>query len=156
MPVKSAALAAVTLVALALGAPATAQTAGDGLPGWMAGAWLMEDGADWADEFWSAPRGGMMIGAGRIGFGGRVDVWEHTRIVRTSDGSISFYAQPRGAAAAEFPMVTASAEAVEFANPAHDYPQRIRYWRQGQLLMAEIARIDGSDAVRWNFRPVMP
>lgn len=57
MPVKSAALAAVTLVALALGAPATAQTAGDGLPGWMAGAWLMEDGADWADEFWSAPRG---------------------------------------------------------------------------------------------------
>lgn len=56
MTVKSA-LAAVTLFVLAAGAPAAAQAADDGLPGWMAGSWLMEDGADWADEFWSAPRG---------------------------------------------------------------------------------------------------
>lgn len=147
------AIAAVMLMATASGS-AVAQVADEGLPGWMSGSWLMEDGAHWADEYWSVPRGGMMIGAGRIGFGNRIEVWEHTRIVRKADGTLSFYAQPRGAPAAEFPMVTTSAQAIEFANPAHDYPQRIRYWRQGQLLMAEIARIDGSDAVRWNFRPV--
>ena len=48
------------------------------------------------------------------------------------------------------------AEAVEFANPAHDYPQRIRYWRQGKLLMAEVSKMDGSKALRWNYRPVVP
>lgn len=33
---------------------------------------------------------------------------------------------------------------------------RIRYWRQGKLLMAEASRIDGSDVTRWNYRPVVP
>ena len=59
---------------------------------------------------------------------------------------VSFFAQPSGKPASEFPMVLRSEESVEFANANHDYPQRIRYWRQGQLLMAEISKIDGSDA----------
>ena len=41
-------------------------------------------------------------------------------------------------------------------NPAHDYPQRIRYWRQGKLLMAEFSKLDGSQTERWNYRPVVP
>jgi hypothetical protein len=39
-----------------------------------------------------------------------------------------------------------------FANPAHDYPQRIRYWLEGNALNAEISRIDGSKTVRWTYR----
>ena len=43
---------------------------------------------------------------------------------------------------------------IEFTNPAHDYPQRIRYWREGDKLIAEIALIDGKRAVSWTYEPV--
>lgn len=149
-----------TLIAAALllfAAPASAQTlAKPELPGWMAGTWMMEDGANWFDEVWTDPRGGIMLGLARIGFGPQLQSWEVTQIRFKSDGKLSFFAQPQGKPAVEFPLVLISEEAIEFANPAHDYPQRIRYWRQGQLLMAEISRIDGSDAMRFNYRPVIP
>jgi hypothetical protein len=146
------------LIALALAAsPLGAQTvAQPSLPAWMAGTWAMEDGASWADEIWTDPRGGMMMGMARMGFGPQLRSWEVTQIRVKPDGKISFFAQPGGQQAAEFPMVLISEEAIEFANPSHDYPQRIRYWRQGKLLMAEISKLDGSDAMRWNYRPVVP
>ncbi|MEP7221027.1 MAG: DUF6265 family protein [Novosphingobium sp.] len=124
------------------------------LPEWLRGTWAMEHGSAWAEEVWTAPRGGMMLGLGREGFGPDVKSWESVRIQRKPDGSLSYYAQPKGGAVVEFPMAVASDSAIEFANAAHDFPQRIRYWREGQLLMAEISRMDGSDAVRFNYRPV--
>jgi len=140
---------------LALAAPVAAQSgAPAALPAWLAGFWQSEDGIAWADETWNAPRGGIMQGMGRSGSGSRMQSWESMRIAARADGTLVFYAQPRGAAATEFPAVSIGPDAIEFANAAHDYPQRIRYWRQGQLLMAEISKIDGSDSQRWNFRPV--
>lgn len=137
-------------------APLTAQTLSrPTLPEWMAGTWVMQDGANWSDEVWTDPRGGIMLGVGRTGFGSELASWEMTQIRVKADGTISYFAQPQGKAAVEFPLVLISEEAIEFANPAHDYPQRIRYWRQGKLLMAEISRLDGSDALRWNYRPVV-
>lgn len=139
-------------VSLAL--PAAAQNgARAALPEWLAGAWQSSEGVLWTEEVWNAPRGGIMQGMGRAGAGPQVQLWESMRIALKADGTMSFYAQPKGAAATEFPAASVGEEAIEFANPAHDYPQRIRYWRQGQLLMAEISRIDGSDAQRWNYRP---
>ena len=149
------------LAMLALAAPAAPQATTapsapvTGLPGWMAGTWMTENGAIWADEMWTDPRDGMMLGIGRNGFGTKVESWEMTRIVRRADGAIVFIAQPKGAAATEFPLAVTSEQAIEFANPRHDYPQKIRYWREGQLLMAEISKMDGSDAMRWNYRPVV-
>lgn len=149
------ALAAIPFAVVPLAAaPLGAQEAGPPLPAWLAGAWLMESGAAWADEHWSAPRGGMMMGAGRTGFGPDLSQWESTRIVRKPDGRLAFIAQPSGGKASEFPLVTMSDAAIEFANPAHDFPQRIRYERVGQLLIAEISRMDGSDATRWQYRLV--
>ncbi len=148
--------------ALLLAAPAVAeQTAPTSaqnvvpLPDWLAGIWMMEDGSSWSEELWSGARGDMMLGVAKTGFGPKLESWEMTKILRKPDGKISFFAQPKGAAATEFPLTVTSEQSVEFANPAHDYPQRIRYWRQGQLLMAEISKIDGSKAMRWNYRPVM-
>jgi hypothetical protein len=126
------------------------------LPAWLAGSWTMEEGAKWADEVWMNPRGGVMLGVSRGGFGSELEHWETAQIKVKSDGTISYFAQPQGKAAVEFPMVLVSEEAIEFANAAHDFPQRIRYWRQGKLLMAEVSRLDGSDAQRWNYRPVVP
>ena len=148
-------LAALLLAATPLAAQqVAAPDPGPQLPGWIAGAWSMEDGANWADELWSAPRGEMMIGTGRSGFGPQLGSWELMRIVRKRDGLISFYAQPQGGSPTEFRMERMSEEAIDFVNEANDYPQRIRYWRQGQLLMAEISQVDGSRAQRWHYRPV--
>lgn len=143
-------------VLLLLAAPLGAQSAARSLPEWMAGTWMTEDGASWSDEVWTDARGGMMLGIARTGFGPRLESWELTQMRQKPDGSISFFIQTHGRPATEFPMVLVSDEAIEFANPSHDYPQRIRYWRQGKLLMAEVSKIDGSQAMRWNYRPVVP
>ncbi len=125
------------------------------LPGWMSGAWE-QAGSDggWSDEFWSSPRGGIMIGAARIGRDDRVTVFEHMRIIQKDDGTLVFFAQPFGRPAAEFPMVDRGNATIEFANPAHDYPQRIRYWREGDRLRARISRMDGSNAEEWDYGPM--
>jgi hypothetical protein len=140
-----------------IAAPLAAQTVAEPeLPEWMAGTWMTEDGAEWADEVWTDPRGGIMLGVSRTGFGSELKLWEVAQIRVKKDGTISLFAQPMGKAHTEFPLVLISEEAIEFANAAHDYPQRIRYWRQGKLLMAEISMLDGSKAVRWNYQPVVP
>jgi hypothetical protein len=41
---------------------------------------------------------------------------------------------------------------VTFVNAVHDYPQRIRYWREGEEMFAEISLADGSKPVRWRYR----
>ena len=133
--------------------PHPAEPVGVALPAWIAGTWAMQQGAQWADEVWLAPRGDSMIGMARAGFGPDVESWESIRIVRRA-GSLVLLAQPKGAAAIEFPLAFASAEAIEFANTANSFPQRIRYARAGQLLTIEQSRIDGSDAVWTNYRPV--
>src|SRR3546814_14940967 len=102
----------------------------------------------WADEYWTPPRGGIMVGAARIGAGEALGVFEHTRIVRKADGTLAFFAQPFGRPAAEFPMVAVGDRMIEFANPAHDYPQRIRYWREGDRLTARISLMDGRSEER--------
>lgn len=144
-----------TWLAALVAAASGAAEAPVALPGWMAGAWE-EKGADgrWADEFWTPPRGGIMIGAARIGRGERLGIFEHTRIVRRDDGTLAFIAQPRGAPPAEFPMVAADATMIEFANPAHDYPQRIRYWREEGRLKARISLFDGGKAQMWDYGPM--
>ena len=125
------------------------------LPGWMAGAWQQQSSSGaWADEYWTPPRGGMMIGAARIGRGDALTIFEHSRIVRADEGSIRFIAQPRGAPPAEFPMVAQDAAMIEFANPAHDYPQRIRYWRENGRLKARTSLMDGSKAQNWDYGPM--
>lgn len=141
------------LAALLICCAAPAGAAAPAMPAWLAGTWAMERGADWADEMWMAPRGDIMLGLGRTGFGPDLQAWETVRILRRGDALV-LVVQPKGGAAVEYPQAFASAEAIEFANPANEFPQRIRYARAGQLLTIEQSRIDGSDAVRTNYRPV--
>jgi opacity protein-like surface antigen len=144
-------LTALVLMIAPIAADAAAPAS---MPDWITGAWEMQDGSAWADETWSPARGDLMIGAGREGFGNSLRFWEMIRIARKADGTLSYLAQPRGGPVVEFSMVNVGEQSIEFANPAHDYPQRIRYWREGNLLMAETSKMDGSDAQRWNYRPM--
>lgn len=123
-------------------------------PSWMAGAWTLSDGERWAEEFWTHPRGGVMIGASREGQGETLRTWEAIRIVRKADGALAYVPMPNGGAPVEFAMVRQGPNSIEFVNPAHDFPQRIRYWREGDTLHAEIALIDGGDAIAWSYTPM--
>ncbi len=123
-------------------------------PTWLVGAWSNVDGENWTEEFWTHPRGGMMIGASREGRGETLRSWESIRILRKEDGTLVYVPMPNGGEAVEFALVRQDEQSIEFASPAHDFPQRIRYWREGDRLNAEIALIDGSRAVRWSYLPM--
>lgn len=120
-------------------------------PDWIAGAWIESKGDHWAEEFWTPMRADIMIGAGRTGKGSVLSSWESMRIERGADGVLTFWGAPQGGKPVPFRMVSSSATDIAFANPAHDYPQRIRYWRDGKRLNAEISLTDGSKAMRWSY-----
>ncbi len=123
------------------------------LPDWLTGEWQQARGDRWAEEVWTLPRGGTMIGVGRMGRGENLRSWEVMRIVRAADGSLTFRGAPEGGPATIFALVAQGVRDISFANPDHDYPQRIRYWREGRLLMAETAKMDGSEAQNWTYSP---
>lgn len=139
-------------------APLAAQRSEEpALPAWMAGCWEMRDGERWAEECWTIPRGGMMLGSGRAGTGDQVASWETMRIALAEPNGegpvlrMAFVAAPGGTGWTAFGWSPADDEGVTFHNAANDYPQRVRYWREGELLKAEISLEDGSNAMRWTF-----
>lgn len=136
---------------LAVGGPAAAAPEVAALPGWMAGCWIDERADRWTEECWTTARAGSMLGAGRSGKGAALRNWEAMQILQSGDG-VAFWAAPDGAGRTRFAMISSTASEVVFANPAHDYPQRIRYWREGDMLNAETALADGSKAMRWRYR----
>ena len=126
------------------------------LPEWMAGCWEERQGERWTEECWTEPRAGLMLGSARSGEGERLISWEAMQIVRNqSTGSkrvpMAFWAAPNGTGRTMFTWRTGGA-GVTFHNASNDYPQRVRYWRDGDLLKAEIAMADGSKPMRWTFR----
>ncbi|MES2058647.1 MAG: DUF6265 family protein, partial [Pseudomonadota bacterium] len=118
------------------------------------GCWIMQAGQKWTEECWTSPRAAMMLGSGRSGTGDKLQSWEANQILPDADGKPVFWASPDGGTRVAFPMLSQGASEIIFANPAHDYPQRIRYWREGETLNAEISLADGSRPMRWRYRPL--
>src|SRR5690349_4453127 len=126
-------------------------------PRWMAGCWEQRTGENWTEECWTVPRGGMMLGSGRSGKGDMVRDWEVMQImtVDSDDPAVpraTFYGAPKGEGRTPFHIVQDGQPGVTFMNAEHDYPQRIRYWREAEELVAEVALKDGSKAMRWRYR----
>jgi hypothetical protein len=124
---------------------------GPALPAWLAGCWQHAEGSDWTEECWTAPHGGLMVGSGHSGSGERVASYEFMRIEQGDRGPV-FYGAPRGTGWTPFPSAPDAEGGATFLNVEHDYPQRIRYWREGDLLHAEISLADGTQAERWTYR----
>jgi hypothetical protein len=139
----------IVMTAILGAAAAAAQT--PALPAFIAGCWNLSDGAEWTQECWMEPKAGMMLGASRQGTGETLNSWEQLRIERSADGKIMLFAAPGGQNAIRFEATKVGADAIEFTNSAHDYPQRIRYELKGGQLDAEISLIDGSKPVRWTY-----
>lgn len=128
------------------------------LPGWMAGCWEQVEGDGWTEECWTAPRAGIMLGSARSEAGGKLAFWEAMQIMidaPASDGPVvrmAFFAAPRGVDRTMFAWRPETGGGVTFINMANDYPQRIRYRPEGDMLVAEIAMADGSRPQRWRYR----
>ena len=129
------------------------------LPAFMTGCWQRrsrpEEGNSWTQECWMEPKAGLMLGASREGDGDKLSSWEQLRIEQAADGTVTLFASPGGRPAVAFKAKAMGPSAIEFTNAAHDYPQRIRYWREGRDLLAEVSLMDGSNAKRWRYHPKM-
>lgn len=107
---------------------------------WMAGCWELRTETRVTHEQWMAPLGGMMLGMSRTVVRDTTRESEHVR-VESRAGVLTFVAQPSGQPVAAFAATSVTDTLVAFANPAHDFPQRIIYRRVGRDSL--VARIEG-------------
>lgn len=119
--------------------PVAAQSPLDRL-GWLGGCWSSGSGARETTEMWTAPAGGLMVGASRTVADGRARAFEHLRL-RAAGDTLVYTAIPSGQTETHFRSVSVSADGFTVENLQHDFPQRISYRRTGPDAMT--ARVEG-------------
>ena len=122
------------------------------MPAFLTGCWEHRAAERWTQECWTDPRGGLMIGSSRSGSSETIREWEWLRIERWTDGALNYIASPGGRTPVRFTAIAVTPTEAVFTNPAHDYPQRIRYRLKDGRLEAEISLVDGSRPNRWSYR----
>ena len=145
----AALLAAVLMQTIPVSGPITADQLS-----WMSGYWLTCDDGREVSETWTDPRGGLMAGNSVTLQGGRVS-FELSRIAPTApDAGVAYFAGVEGAAPVVFPAVEVSGTRVVFENPTHDFPQRVIYERDGDVLKARIEGHMGDrrEVMAWEYR----
>jgi len=120
------------LAPLAADAPARIQQVA-----WLEGCWQMEANGRVVEEQWMAPRGGVMLGMGRTVRDGKLVEYESV-VLREQDGRLAYEAHPSGQPSAVFLSTTIDPSTAIFENPTHDFPQRVRYERKGEKLLASV------------------
>ena len=106
---------------------------------WLGGCWEMTSAAKGLTitEMWMKPAGGLMIGSGRTVSGDKAIDFEFLRIVEDPDG-IFYVARPSDNRETRFKLMRGTSNEAVFENPAHDFPQRVIYKRDGDKLNARI------------------
>ena len=98
---------------------------------WIEGHWVGSDGPLQMEEIWTSAAGGALVGLHKDvstrGGTPRMVSFEFLRIEAGSEG-IVYVAQPGGQPPTRFALIEHAGRRVVFANPAHDFPQRILYW----------------------------
>jgi hypothetical protein len=120
---------------------------------WMAGSWSSTENGKVSEEYWTAPAGDLMLGIHRDVDGERA-AFEFLRI-ELSEAGTAMLASPQGRPATPFALVETSKERAVFANPEHDFPEKILYWREGASLCAAIEGPMQGETVResWCWKP---
>lgn len=122
---------------------------------WLAGSWAGRDGRDDHEEHWTAPKGGAMVGMHRTMRDGRMVEFEFFRI-EEQNGRLVYLSQPGGRSpATPFTLTTLAGERAVFENLAHDFPQRLIYWKDGDALRARIeGTVNGKErSMEWRWTP---
>ncbi len=90
-------------------------------PGWMAGCWERRTATGVGREEWRATERGLDGGAA-VFRGDTLVAWEFLRV-----DAAGYHAAPNRQAAHRFAAVAVTADSAVWADPAHDFPQRIAY-----------------------------
>ncbi len=108
---------------------------------WLSGCWAAEGGEPGSEEHWLPVAGGTLFGVSRTVRQGKTVAHEFLQIRPDAQGQLVFIALPSGQKEATFALQTMAEHAVTFANPTHDFPQRVIY----RLLSQEqlLGRIEG-------------
>lgn len=121
---------------LALGTGAA--TAATGELDWLAGHWCGGRAERTINEVWLPEAGGALLGMSRTVRGGKMESFEFMRLVPEGK-DVGFHVQPNGLPATVFAITGRGEGSLVFENPAHDFPNRIEYRRDGDGLRATIA-----------------
>jgi hypothetical protein len=142
----------IALAATAAGPAPAKGRAGIDQARWLAGAWAVETEGRWTEERWAPPRGGVMLGTSLSGKGAVASSFEYMRIALGPDDGLTFWGSPDGKPAVPFRLVDGGPKRMVFENPAHDYPTRITYRREGDQLVATISGPNGANPMSWRYR----
>ncbi|MEO8507562.1 MAG: DUF6265 family protein [Betaproteobacteria bacterium] len=117
---------------------------------WLDGCWTGTVNQRDFREQWSPLRGGTLLGVGSTVLQGKLQSYEFLRIEGRGDG-VYYVAAPSGQPEAAFKLVSITTDDKDtiftFANPAHDFPQRILYRRatEGWLYATIEGKLKGED-----------
>lgn len=122
---------------------------------WMSGHWRSAGEDPAIEEFWTDRAGGLMLGGNRTLSDGRAVAFEYLRIEPGPDeAGLRYCAQPGGGPATCFLLVDAGENHARFENPEHDFPQRIEYRREGDVLTATISDIERTQSMDFVWQQV--
>lgn len=110
--------------------------------GWLGGCWQREARGRLVTEHWMKPAGGAMLGMSRTVSNNKMTEYEFLQIRQQDDGEVYYIAKPSGQPEASFKLIKSGPHELIFANPQHDFPQRIIYRLEGESSLK--ARIEGS------------
>lgn len=105
---------------------------------WLAGHWCGGSAERKIDEVWLPEAGGALLGMSRTVRGSGTESFEFMRLV-PSGKDAGLHVQPNGVAPTSFAITGHGDGWMILENPAHDFPNRIEYRRDGQMLRASIA-----------------
>ncbi|HEX9941371.1 MAG TPA: DUF6265 family protein [Thermoanaerobaculia bacterium] len=119
---------------------------------WLAGSWAGEvRGAGAATRFethYTSPEGGVILSTSKaFRSEGKLSWFEFERF-ESKDGRLTVTPYPNGKASVSFTLVEydPAAKKAVFANPDHDYPNRITYQRVAEDRLLFIVAGNGKDA----------
>jgi hypothetical protein len=103
----------------------------------MTGCWKFEAKGRIVEEHWMTPAGGSLLGVSRTVVNGKTTEYEFLQIRDLPEG-LTYIAKPSSQPEAKFIAKSRTGDEIVFENPAHDFPQRIRYRLAGDTLQARI------------------
>jgi len=109
---------------------------------WMMGTWRTEQDGRRSEEYWSRSNDSTLIGLGRT-FQDEHQVFIEYLAIEERPDDLVYMASPNGRVPpTEFRLVESGPTKAVFANPNHDFPQRLIYERDGDTMHA---RIEGKE-----------
>jgi hypothetical protein len=118
---------------------------------WLSGCWGSGGDNQRTTEHWMKPSGTTMLGMSHTVAGGKTRDFEFMRIVQEENGDIYFVAMPSGQKETRFKLINAHGTEAIFENPAHDFPQRVIYRRDGDSLRGRIEGVSKGQAKAVDF-----